>query len=59
MAVRNMVNDLADGPAFGSIGRIELLVGKAFDSGAEIRWSLINFGLDVSVSGLQWADLRI
>ena len=42
MAVRNVVNDLANRPAFGSIGRVELLVGEAFHGGAEVGWSLFD-----------------
>src|ERR1700733_12214417 len=43
MAVGNMVRDLAQRPAFGTVGRVELLIRKVFYSGAQVGWGL--FGL--------------
>ncbi len=44
MAVRDVVRDLADGPAFGTVGCVELLGRKAFDGGAQVGWGLFNVG---------------
>ena len=35
MAVRDMVHDLAHGPAVGAVGGVQLGVGKVFDGGAQ------------------------
>src|ERR1700674_848631 len=44
MAVWNVMRDLADGPAFETVGCVELLVGQALDGGAQVGWGLCDVG---------------
>jgi hypothetical protein len=46
MAVGNVMRELADGPAIGTVGGVELLVREAFDSGAELGRGLFDFVYD-------------